>query len=39
MTDKDIKLILWCLIAVVVGIVMTIGIIGVVEGVINLLRN
>jgi len=39
MTDKDIKLILWCLIAVVVGIVLTIGIIGVVEGVINLLRN
>ena len=39
MTDKDIKLILWCLIAVVVGIVLTIGIIGVVEGVYNLLRN
>ena len=39
MNDKDIKLLLWCLVAVVVGIVMTIGIIGVWEGVYNLLRN
>jgi len=39
MTDKDIKLILWCLIAVVVGIVMTIGIIGVVEGIIGIIND
>ena len=32
MTEEDIKLLLWCLIAVVVGIMISIGLIAVVEG-------
>jgi len=32
MTKEDIKLLLWCLIAVVVGIMISIGLIAVVEG-------
>ena len=32
MTEEDIKLLLWCLVAVVVGIMISIGLIAVVEG-------